>query len=96
MSTPLSLSFTIFLILLNIWGTWRGLVVCGVAGPGAGGLGQDAVGGEGHLLCGGARGGVARLACHNHYKVGVLRITRAFWEYHPGVGEGTSVVADLV
>src|SRR5918993_357464 len=93
MSTLLSLLFTIFLKLLN--NMWASLgSEC--AGWLAFWNGEGAVGGEGHLLRGGARRPPARLARHHHYKVGVLCIACALRKDHPGVGEGATVVADLV
>src|SRR5688500_16490082 len=60
------------------------------------GLGQDAVGGEGHLLSGDAGYRLSSVAGYHDDEIGVSGVTCAFGEDDSGVGEGGSVVADLV
>src|SRR5215211_7253669 len=60
------------------------------------GLGQDAVGSEGHLLRGGAGYRLTRVAGNHDDEIGVSGVARAFGEDDAGVGKGGSVVADLV
>src|SRR5215211_8259279 len=59
------------------------------------GLGQDAVGSEGHLLRGGAGYRLTRVAGNHDHEIGVSGVAR-LREDDAGVGKGGSVVADLV
>ena len=55
-------------------------------------LGQDAVGSEGHLLCGGAGCRLTRVAGYHDHEIGVPGVAHAFGEDDSGVSEGSSVV----